>query len=428
MRLVKQASMHVIIVGAGLVGLTTAYALQKRGARVTVIERCETSGRETSFANAALMHPSLVEPWNSPGVGWDLLRWLGREDAPMQLHLSQLPDLALWGTRFLANSLRAQHHANTLKNLRLALLARSELAEIRSELDAGFCWKKTGVLSVSRSRKALDASRAEATRIAPLGINFRVLNRDETVATEPALRPVAHELAGSVHFTDDERGDAFLFCQALTEKLKAQGAEFHFNTQVSAFEHHGARITGLKSDRQFFTGDAYVLAAGSYSTLLARHLGINLPVRPAKGYSVTIRCKGNPDAPKMPMSDNGVHAAVTPIDDERVRIAGTAEFAGYDTTIRKPRIDYLMSLLRQIYPKLADTIRPEDITPWAGLRPMSCDGVPTTSRTRLRNLIINTGHGHIGWTTAAGSARLAADLLYECPPALNLRDYSMERF
>ena len=420
--------MHVIIVGAGLIGLTTAYALQKRGAKVTVIDRCETSGRETSFANAALMHPSLVEPWNAPGVGWDLLRWLGRDNAPMLLHVSEIPGLAFWGTRFLAHSRRQQHHANTLKNLRLALLARTELAAIRSELSADFCWKKTGVLSVSRSEASLAAAHADAARIAPLGINFRRLSRDETIAAEPALAPVAHEITGSLFFNDDERGDAFLFCQALTDELKSRGVDFHFNTAISTIEHHGTQIMSVKSNRQHFHADAYVLAAGSFSTPLAKSIGINLPVKPAKGYSVTLRCKENPHAPKMPISDNGVHAAVTPIDGERVRIAGTAEFAGYDTTIRQPRIDYLMTLLRQIYPKLAETIRAEDITPWAGLRPMSCDGVPTISRTKFKNLIINSGHGHIGWTTAAGSARLAADILYDRPPALELSDYSLDRF
>jgi len=175
-------------------------------------------------------------------------------------------------------------------------------------------------------------------------------------------------------------------------------------------------------------GDAIVLAAGSYSVPLAQTVGIAIPVRPAKGYSATLSCKGNPDAPKVPVSDNGVHAAVTPIDDTRVRIAGTAEFAGYDTTIRQPRIDYLKKLLDLIYPRLARSVKPDDFTYWAGLRPMSCDGVPTASRTRYANLFVNTGHGHIGWTTAAGTARLVCDLLQDHKSELNEADYSINRF
>ena len=420
--------MHVAILGAGLAGLTTAYTLNRRGVAVTVVDRREGPGLETSFANAALMHPSLVDPWNSPGVGWDLLRWLGRDDAPMLLHLRHLPSLSFWGLRFLAESIPSRHRINTLKNLRLALLARREMANLRQDIDLAFCWKKTGVLSISRSASSFAASGEAARQLEPYGVRFAILDRDATIAAEPALKPVAAEINGSVRFTDDERGDAYQFCAALTDTLAARGVKFLFNQAVTGFATQPGRISAVQTSTGDIEADSFVLAAGSYSTPLAAMLGIRLPVRPAKGYSATLQCKGNPHAPHMPISDNGVHAAVTPIDDERVRIAGTAEFAGLDTAIRQPRIDYLMSLLQKIYPKLAETIRPQDITPWAGLRPMSADGVPTVSRTMYANLLLNTGHGHIGWTTAMGSARLAADLACDLPPELDLADYSLNRF
>jgi D-amino-acid dehydrogenase len=361
-------------------------------------------------------------------VALDLLRWLGRDDAPMLLHLRQVPALAFWGLRFLAESSPTRHRVNTLKNLRLALLARSEMDVLRADLDIAFCWKKTGVLSVSRSPAAFATSQAAARLIEPMGIRFHVLGRDDTVAREPALRPVASAIEGSVHFTDDERGDAHAFCSALTERLSRRGVTFAFNTTITALAARPGRIDAIETPDGSLKADAYVLAAGSISTPLADALGLRLPVRPAKGYSLTLRCPGNPHAPTMPVSDNSAHAAVTPIDAERVRIAGTAEFAGLETTIRQPRIDYLMSLLARIYPRLAETVSPENITPWTGLRPMSADGVPTASHTMYANLWLNTGHGHIGWTTCMGTARLVADMIAGGEPALPLADYSLDRF
>jgi D-amino-acid dehydrogenase len=420
--------MHVVIIGAGLVGICSAYALQKLGAKVTVIERREAAGLETSFANGALQHPSMVEPWNTPGVGWDLLRWLGRDDAPMLLHLSQMPSLSFWGLRFLAQSSPTRHRVNNLKNLRLALLSRREMNALRADTSVAYHWKKTGIIAVAREEAALTASRANAEFLAPHGINFRNLSRDETISLEPALAPIANVIAGSVYFTDEERADPFAFSTGLTEVLQSRGVAFNFNTTVNSIHTDGSRIAAVQTSAGDITGDAFVLAAGSFSPLIVRSLGIRIPVQPAKGYSATIRCKGNIHAPKLPVGDSWVHAAVTPVDDERIRVAGTAEFAGYDITVRQPRIDNLISLLGKIYPKLADSLKREDFLPWAGLRPMSCDGVPIVSPTRIANLFLNTGHGHIGWTTAAGSARLIADMIFERKPELCMADYSIDRF
>lgn len=420
--------MHVVIIGAGIVGICSAYALQTLGAKVTLIERREAAGLETSFANGSLQHPSMVEPWNTPGVGWDLLRWLGRDDAPMLLNLSQLPSLSFWGLRFLAQSSPKRHRANNMKNLRLALLNRREMNALRADTNIEFHWKKTGIIAVAREERALRASRENAAFLAPHGVNSQNLSRDETIALEPALAPIANVIAGSVYFTDEERCDPFLFCTAMAKVLQSRGATFKFNTTVNAMRTDGGRMAAVQTSAGDIEGDAFVLAAGSFSPLIAKPLGIHIPVRPAKGYSATIRCKGNPHAPKLPVGDSGVHAAVTPMDDERVRVAGTAEFAGYDMTVRQPRVDNLISLLGKIYPKLAESVRREDFVPWAGLRPMSSDGVPTVSRTRYGNLFLNTGHGHVGWTTGAGSGRLVADMIFERKPVLELSDYSIDRF
>ncbi len=420
--------MNVVIVGAGLVGLTSAYALHKAGVGVVVVERREGPGLETSFGNAALQHPSLVEPWNSPGVAWDLLKWLGRDDAPMLLHLAQVPKLAGWGLRFLANSRPARFEANLLKNLRLALLSRREMTALREDTRVAYSCRKTGTLALARSAEALAAAEAHAAFIAPHGVQYRKLSRDETVAIEPALAPIAAAITGAVYYPEDERGDPHAFSTELTNWLTARGVTFLFETEVTAFKTDAKRVRAVDTAAGPIEADAFVLAAGSLSPALAAPLKLKLPVKPAKGYSATITAKGNPHLPKTPVSDAGMHVAVVPIGDDRLRVAGTAEFAGFDATVRQARVDNLLKLLGKVYPKFAESVAAKDFTAWAGFRPMSADGVPTISATKLENLFLNTGHGHIGWTTCAGSARLLTDVMLGRAPSVKAGDYSISRF
>lgn len=420
--------MNVVVIGAGLVGITSAYALHKAGARVVVVERREGPGLETSYGNAALQHPSLVDPWNSPGVAWDLLKWLGRDDAPMLLHLKQIPQLSWWGLKFLRNSAPKRFEANLLKNLRLALLARREMAAIREETRVSYACRKTGTLAVARTAEALAAAQRHAQFIAPHGIQFRNLSRDETVGIEPALAPVAAAITGAVFYPEDERGDPHAFSIALTDWLTARGVTFLFDTEVTALKADKKRVRAIDTLAGEVEADAFVLAAASLSPALAQPLKINIPVKPAKGYSATIQAKGNPHLPTVPVSDSGLHAAVVPIGDDRLRVAGTAEFAGFDASVRKPRVDNLLKLLKRIYPKLVESVDVASFEPWAGFRPLSPDGVPIVGRTRIENLFLNTGHGHIGWTTAAGSARLLADVMTERASALPVGEYALARF
>lgn len=420
--------MNVVIVGAGLVGVTSAYALHKAGAKVIVVERRAGPSLETSYGNAALQHPSLVDPWNSPGVAWDLLKWIGRDDAPMLLHLAQVPKLASWGLRFLANSAPARFHANTLKNLRLALLARREMASIREETRIAYHCRKTGTLAVARSDASLTAAKAHAAFIAPHGIQFRTLSADETIAIEPQLAPIAGAIKGGVFYPEDERGDPHGFSVELTNWLTARGVTFLFETEVTALRADKTRVRAVDTQAGEIEADAFVLAAASLSPALAAPLKVRIPVKPVKGYSATIEARGNPHLPKVPVSDSGLHAAVVPIGDDRLRVAGTAEFAGFDASVRKPRVDNLLRLLKRIYPKFVESVDTSDFEAWTGFRPVSPDGVPIVGATRIANLFVNTGHGHIGWTTAAGSARLLADVMMERAPALAAGEYALKRF
>jgi D-amino-acid dehydrogenase len=415
--------MKAIVIGSGLLGITTAYFLRRRGHDVTVIERQEGPGRETSFANGALLHPSLPEPWNGPGCWRVLLSSLGRADAPMQLRWRALPGLLGWGVRFLWNSRVSAFERNVLSNLRLALYSLEVMKSLRQQTQLEYGRAARGTLRIFRDDRALDAAFATATRLAAQGLRFRKLTRREAVALEPALQPIADELAGALHYEADESGDAYRFCTALTQSAREEGVEFRFRTEVTSLELRAGRIAAVISGGERLVADKYVVAAGSYSPQLLARIGMRLPVRPAKGYSVTFDAQRQ--SLSIPVIDDQLHAAVVPLEGA-IRVVGTAEFAGYDRTIRPPRIQNLLRLLRQVLPE--ESFDPAMGQPWCGLRPMSVDGVPIIGPTSIPNLWLNTGHGHLGWTMAAGSARLLADLIAGEAPSVDPTLFSIARF
>jgi D-amino-acid dehydrogenase len=417
--------MNVLVIGSGLIGLTTAYFLRRRGCQVTVVDREEGPGRQTSFANGGLLTPSMPEPWNAPGCWRELLTSLGRSDSELKLRLRALPGMLGWGVMFLRNSHRTRFERNTRSNLRLALFSLGTMASLREQAHIDYGGAAAGSLKIFRRRAELDAAVADAERLHTEGLEFRRLSREQTVAIEPALAPIAAQLAGAIHYGGDELGDAHRFCVALAERAREQGVEFAFGTVVSGLEVRSGRVTGLLSTGGVRVADQYVVAAGSYSTPLLRPLGICLPVRPAKGYSVTFDGPAPESAPRIPIVDDELHAAVVPFG-AAIRVAGTAEFAGYDLTLRPERVRNLIGLVQRLLPRAG--LEPAQARPWCGLRPMSADGVPIIGPTPISNLWVNTGHGHLGWTLAAGSARLLADLLYGQRPAVDPTDYALARF
>jgi D-amino-acid dehydrogenase len=436
--------MKVLVIGSGLIGLTTAYFLKQRGHDVTVIDRQEGPARETSFANGALLTPSMPEPWNAPGCWRVLLSSLGRSDAALQLRLKALPALAGWGITFVRNSAPAAFERNTLANLRLALYSLRVMRDLREDARIDYGRAARGTLKVFRTAAAMDRAVTCAARLATEGLSLRRLTRGETVEMEPALAPIGDQLAGAIHYRADETGDAYRFSLTLAEHLWQRSAEFRFRTQVSSLEVRSGRVVAVVSQSESgperLTADAYVIAAGSYSTPLLRPLGVRVPVRPAKGYSVTFEHPHPPfahplpqsgegeeerSALKIPIVDDDMHAAVVPIGGG-IRVAGTAEFAGFDLRLRPERVRNLVSLAQRILPKAG--LDPAAAKPWCGLRPMSADGVPIIGRTRISNLWVNTGHGHLGWTMAAGSGELLADLMSEETPGIEPGPYDLRRF
>lgn len=417
--------MKALIIGSGLIGTTSAYFLARRGWEVIVLDRQEGPGRETSFANGSLLTPSMPEPWNAPGSWRVLLKSIGRADSPLKLRLKALPQLADWGVGFLRNSSPARYRRNSVKNLKLALHSIEVMGRLREELGIEYGDASPGTLRVIRDPAALARALEWAEQLKAEGLTYRRLSPQEIVAMEPALAPISGRLAGGIHYPVDEMGNAYKFCVGLADHARRAGAEFRFQTPVTGIEVRGGSVTAVRSGDQRFSADRYVVAAGSYSPLLMKALGLRLPVRPAKGYSITFERPPLQPPFRVPVADDDFHAVVVPLEN-LIRVAGTAEFTGYDLTLPEARIENLLTLVRQVLPN--GGFERQRATPWCGLRPMSVDGVPIIGPTPIANLWTNTGHGPLGWTMAAGSGHLLADLLTAGAPAVRPDDYALARF
>jgi D-amino-acid dehydrogenase len=400
----------VIVIGSGLAGMTTAYYLNANGCRVTVVDRAQGPAKETSFANGSMITPSLADPWNAPGVLQVLLRSLGREDAAVLLRPAAVLGMIGWGMRFLRNSNARRFEEAYLRNVRFSQYSQRVMRELLAHRDLSFDHALDGTIKLFRDAAALQAGVKAAHFLKQANVEHRVLDVDALLDMEPALTPVAGQLAGAIAYPDDETGNARMFCEALRAVLDDEGVRFRYSEQVLRVVRSGRRLQGLVTPRGTLTADAYVLAAGSFSASLARQLGFRLPVRPAKGYSITVPMGDWERPARYPIVDDARHAAIVPVGN-LIRVAGTAEFAGYDTSIVAARIDNLWSLLSQTYPEFSAARADSELHAWAGLRPMTPDGSPILGASPVENLYLNTGHGPLGWTMACGSGKVVADIV-----------------
>ncbi len=417
--------MRVAVLGAGVVGVTTAWYLARDGHEVTVFDRQAAAGLETSFANGGQVSAAHAEPWANPQTPRKVLKWLGRADAPLVFRWRRWdPALWAWGLRFLRNCTTARAERNLERTLRVALYSRRMLAALRQETGIEYDQRREGILHVYRDAGEFAAARHATEVMTRHGLDRRVLSADECVQVEPALAPVRKRLLGGTYSPDDESGDAHMFTSRLAALASENGVRFRYGTRIVGLAPAGDAIEGMVTDAGTERADAYVVALGSFSPFLLRPLGLRLPVYPAKGYSGTISTRGAAHAPTVSVTDDENKIVYSRLG-ERLRFAGTAELAGWDASLTEARAAALVRKARELFPEAGDYGGAEL---WAGLRPVTPDSVPIIGRGRWRNLFLNTGHGTLGWTMSCGSARIVADLVTGRAPAIEVEGLGPERF
>ena len=412
--------MKVLVLGSGVVGVTSAWYLAEAGHEVTVVDRQPFAGFETSFANGGQISVSHAEPWANPGAPLKILRWLGREDAPLLFRPRLSTRQWVWGLRFLYECLPARTRRNTLEILKLAWFSRNELQALRRRTGIEYDDSELGILHLHTDLRELDAAAARVELMHRHGFEMKLKTAQECLEIEPALKYSRVFLAGGTYSPSDESGDAHLFSRHLEDLCRGRGVVFFFQTTVQRFLPEGDRITGVQvrhveGPEQILRADAYLVCLGSYSPMLVEPLGVRVPVYPVKGYSVTIPIKNHEVAPRVCLTDDGAKLAISRLGD-RLRVAGTAELNGYDTSINTVRCGAILRRAQELFPDAADYWRAQ---PWAGLRPATPSNVPVVGRTRLSNLFLNTGHGTLGWTMACGSASAIASIISGRRPAVD---------
>jgi len=417
--------MKIVIIGSGLIGLTAAYFLRLRGHDVTVLERLEGPGQGASLANGGLLTPSMPEPWNAPGCWRPLLSSVCRSDSAIQLRLRAVPSLTSWGVTFLRNSAPKRYARNTLSNLTLALHSVQVLRKLRLQLLLEYGATGVGTLRIFRDPAALEHAQGYAARWTSHGLRFAPLDPAAVIALEPSLAPIAGELAGAIHYQDDEVGDAYRFCLALTKRATQTGVTFRFGSTATRLETRRGEVTAVRCESLQVPGDVFIVAAGCYSGPLLRRLQARIPVQPVKGYSATFDRDQHRSDLRVPVIDDDLHVGIVPLGGS-LRVVGTAEFAGFDVKLNRQRLNLLFRVLKQVLPRTQ--FNADAATPWCGLRPVSADGVPIIGRTRFQNLYVSTGHGHLGWTMAAGSADILADIVDQVAPSIDPSPFDPTRF
>lgn len=403
--------MKVLVLGAGVVGVSSAWYLARAGHEVTVIDRQPAAALETSFANGGQISVSHAEPWSNPHAPLRALSWIGREDAPLLFRLRWDPALFDWSLRFLRECTPGRTRANMRNIVALALYSRSQLQALRAETAMAYDQLQGGILHFYTDPREYAAALEAAALMREFGCERRTVSADECVAIEPALAAARPLLVGGDYTAADESGDAHRFTQQLAALCAARGVVFRYGVTVERLVERSGAVAGVLSSTvagaESFAADAYVLALGSYTPLLLRPLGIHLPVYPAKGYSATVELGEKSVAPSVSLTDDGYKIVFSRLG-QRLRIAGTAEFNGYDTDLNEVRCAALMQRAGSLFPELRPVAEPQF---WCGLRPATPSNVPVIGRSAIANLFLNTGHGTLGWTMACGSGAALADIV-----------------
>ncbi|HUN99505.1 MAG TPA: D-amino acid dehydrogenase [Bradyrhizobium sp.] len=416
--------MKVLVLGAGVIGVTTAYYLSKRGFDVTVIDRQSGPALETSFANAGEISPGYASPWAGPGVPLKAVRWMLDKYGPLVVRPSADPAMWRWMLRMLRNCTAARYRVNKARMVGIAEYSRDCLRALRAETGLSYDERSRGTLQLFRKQSQLDAIGGDVEVLKQYNVPYEVLDRDGCVRVEPGLAPERERFVGGLRLPDDETGDCYLFTQRLEQMAAEHGVKFVYGTTIRSIGVADGWIAQVMTDRGTFVADAYVVSLGSFSPLILRPLGIDIPVYPVKGYSLTLPIVDDSTAPESTIMDETYKVAITRLGD-RIRVGGTAELGDYLLRLQANRRRALDRSLTDLFPKAGDLSR---ATFWSGLRPMTPDGPPIIGRARFDNLYLNTGHGTLGWTMACGAARVVSDQIAGVKPDILVEDLSIERY
>ncbi len=418
--------MKTIVLGGGIIGTTTAYYLAKAGHEVQLIDRQSDVAMETSFANGGVLHTSEAEPWSQPGMPGKVLSWMGKENAPMLLHLRALPSIWRWGLSFMRNCSLERYRFAAAINLRLALHTLAVIKQIRAEADLSYDLSQKGTLKIYTQQETLDKNTAESALLRPHGMVFEAVDAARCVAIEPALAPIKHTLAGGIYAAPDEHGDCHKFAQGLRKHCEEKlGVKFNFGTEVRGFTRSGDRISAVETSNGSSQADAFVAAMASYTPALVKRLGVNLQIYPAKGVTVTVPAASWPDGPQVPIIDDSRLFGLIRLGD-RYRCSGSVEFDGWNTTPSAPRGKAIVDNVISVFPQFARCYDPSSAKLWAGLRPMAASGSPYLGATPIKNLYLNCGHGHLGWTLSCGSSQIVADIVSGRKPAMDITGLTLD--
>ena len=413
--------MKIIVLGAGVVGTTSAWYLSQAGHEVTVLDRQPGAGLETSFANGGQISASHAVPWANPGAPLKILRWLGKEDAPLLFRLHADWQQIRWGLQFLRECTPGRTRQNIRSLVTLGIYSRDQLRALRAETNIQYDHLERGILHFFTNHEEFEAGVKASQVMNQFGLKIDALSVKQCIELEPALAPVEPKLAGGTYSASDESGDAQLFTERLAALAQLRGVAFRYKTNVVDLARTNDRVTGVMvRDAQSVTtelkADAYVVALGSYSPLLLKPLGVHILVYPAKGYSVTFQIRPGRLAPSISLTDEAYQMVISRLG-ERLRIAGTAELNGYNTELNQSRCENILRRALELFPDVGER---NEATFWTGLRPATPNNIPYVGKTKYDNLFLNTGHGTLGWTLACGSGKLLSDIVDGRPSAVNI--------
>ncbi len=416
--------MKVLVLGGGVIGVASAYYLAKAGHQVEVVDRQLGPALETSFGNAGEVSPGYSAPWAGPGVPIKAIKWMLMAHSPLVIWPLLDPAMWRWGAMLLANCTQKAYALNKSRMVPIAEYSRDCLKLLRAETGIAYDDRAQGTLQLFRTQKQLDGIGDDVAVLKQYGVPFEVLDRAGFCQVEPALKLTQEKFVGALRLPGDETGDCFKFTNRLAEMAAALGVQFRWNTRIEALQVGGGAITGVHTDAGLLKADRVVLALGSHSPQLLAPVGIRIPVYPVKGYSITVPITDAQYAPESTIMDETHKVAVTRLGD-RIRVGGTAELAGYSLNLREARRGTLNHVVTDLFPRGGDVSKASF---WCGLRPMTPDGTPIIGATPVQNLLLATGHGTLGWTMAAGTGRVIADLVSGKQPDIDVSGLSMARY